>query len=139
VTDELVQKADHCIRGKRRFTTSEFSEEFPQTLRTTLCRIFTDILGYHKFCARWVQKQLTDFHKTQRMGSALMFLQRHWEEGGEFLDRIVTGDETWVQFVNTETKEQSKTVDAHALSQQAQEIQTNNVKQKVMATVFWDH
>jgi hypothetical protein len=36
------------------------------------------------------------------MGSALMFLQRYWEEGDEFLDRIVTGE----QFVNTKKKEQ---------------------------------
>jgi len=38
------------------------------------------------------------------MGSALTFLRRYWEEGDEFLDRIVTGDETWVQFMNAETK-----------------------------------
>ena len=56
------------------------------------------------------------------MGSALTFFQRYWE-GDEFLDRIVTGDETWVQFVNAETK-----VGAHAFSQQAQEIQTNTVE-----------
>ena len=42
------------------------------------------------------------------MGSALTFLQDYWEEGDEFLDRIVTGDENWVQFVNAETKEQCK-------------------------------
>jgi len=30
VTDELVQKVDQCLRGKRRFTISELSEEFPQ-------------------------------------------------------------------------------------------------------------
>jgi len=34
VTDELVQKVDQCLRGKRRFTISELSEEFPQTSRT---------------------------------------------------------------------------------------------------------
>ena len=67
-----------------------------------------DRLGYHEFCARWVPKQLADFPETQVMGSALTFLQRHWEEGDEFLDRIVTGDETWVQFVNAETKQQFK-------------------------------
>jgi len=42
------------------------------------------------------------------MGSALTFLQHYWVEGDEFLDRIVIGDETWVQFVNADTKEQSK-------------------------------
>jgi len=61
-------------------------------------------LGYHKFCARWVPKMLTGVYKTQRMGSALTFLQRYHDEGDEFLDKIVTGDETWVRFVNVETK-----------------------------------
>jgi hypothetical protein len=57
VTDELVQKFDQCVRGKRRFTISELSEKFPETSRTTLYRIVTDRLGYHKFCARWVPNQ----------------------------------------------------------------------------------
>ena len=60
MTDELVQKVNQCLCGKRHFTISELSEEFPQTSRTTLYRIVTDRLGYHKFCARWVPKQLTD-------------------------------------------------------------------------------
>jgi hypothetical protein len=64
------------------------------------------------------------------MGSALTYLQRYCEEGDEFLDRIVIGNEIWVQFVNAETEEQSKTVDAHAFPQQAQEIQTNIVEKK---------
>ena len=34
-------------------------------------------------------------HKTKRMGSALKFLARNTQEGDEFLDSIVTGDETW--------------------------------------------
>jgi len=60
VTDKPFQKFDQCLRGKRRFTISELSEEFPQTSRTTLYRIVTDRLGYHTFCARWVPKRLTD-------------------------------------------------------------------------------
>ena len=32
VTDELVQEVDQFLRGKRRFTISEPSEEFPQNL-----------------------------------------------------------------------------------------------------------
>jgi hypothetical protein len=32
------------------------------------------------------------------MSSALKFLTRHAQEGDEFLDSIVTGDETWVYY-----------------------------------------
>jgi len=69
----------------------------------------TKKIGYHKkFCARWVPKMLTDVHKTPRKTSALTFLQRYHDEGDKFLDKIVTGDETRVKFVNVETKEQSR-------------------------------
>jgi hypothetical protein len=38
------------------------------------------------------------------------FLERCHKDGDEFLNHIVrvTGDETWVSFVNVETKEHSK-------------------------------
>jgi transposase len=69
VTDELVEKFDQCVRGNHRLTISELSEEFTQISRTTLYRIVTDRLGYHKFCARWVPKQLTDLpHYMRRKG-----------------------------------------------------------------------
>jgi len=101
VTDELVQKVDQCVRGKRRFTLSELPEEFPQTSRTTLYRIVTERFGYHKFCARWVPKQLTDFHKTQRMGSALRFFSATGKRETNFLTEswLVTrlGYSYWMQ------------------------------------------
>ena len=97
-----------------------------------------DRLGYRKFCACWVPKQLTEFHKTQRMGSALMLLRRFWEETDEFLDRIVTGDKSCVQFVDAETKEQSKQwMHMHSPNKPKKFKQTLSNK-KMMATVFWD-
>jgi hypothetical protein len=45
---------------------------------------------------------ITGAHKTQRMVSALAFLERHHKDGDEFLNHIVrvTGDESRVAFVN---------------------------------------
>jgi hypothetical protein len=42
------------------------------------------------------------------MASILTFLQPYHKDGNEFFYNIVrvTGDETWVSFVNVETKEQ---------------------------------
>ena len=48
---------------------------------------------------------LTDDHKTKRMGSALKFLTRYEQEGDEFLDSFVTGDETWVFHHTPESKQ----------------------------------
>ena len=58
-------------------------------------------------CARWVPKILTDDHKTKRMGSVLKFLTRYAQEEDEFLDSIVTGDETWGFHHSPESKKQS--------------------------------
>jgi len=43
----------------------------------------------------------------KRMGSAPKFLTHYAQEGDEFLDSIVTGDETWVFHHTPEFKQQS--------------------------------
>ncbi|XKL68995.1 hypothetical protein PGB90_006764 [Kerria lacca] len=49
---------------------------------------------------------LTDNNKMVRMLSSLNILTRHCEEGNEFLNRIVTRDETWVYHDTLESKRQ---------------------------------
>jgi hypothetical protein len=51
---------------------------------------------------------LTDAHKMQRMVSTVTFLEWYHKNGDEFLNPVVpvTGDETWVPYVNVEIKEQ---------------------------------
>jgi len=83
-----------------------------------------------------VGTKTTDFHKTQRMGSVLTFLQRYWEEGDEFLDRIMTGDKTWVQFVNAETKEQSKQWMHSCSPNRPKKFKQTLPNKKLMATMF---
>jgi hypothetical protein len=50
---------------------------------------------------------LTDDHKTKLIGSTLKFIMRYAQEGDEFLDSIVTGDETWGFHYTPESKQQS--------------------------------
>jgi len=49
---------------------------------------------------------LTDNDKTKQMDSTLKFLTFYAQEGDEFLDSIVTGDETWVFHHTPESKQQ---------------------------------
>lgn len=137
-TDDLVQRVDQAIRENRRFTISVLSDSFPEISRSALYTIVSETLQYRKLCARWVPKMLSDRHKTQRMGAALAFLQRYHDEGPDFLNKIVTGDETWVHFETEETKEQSKQwMHSHSPSKPKKFKRTFS-NRKCMATVFWD-
>jgi hypothetical protein len=68
-------------------------------------------------------------------GFGFDFLERHHRDGDEFLNHIATGDETWVTFVNVETKKQSKQwMYAHSPNKP----KTNVACQKPLGTLFWD-
>lgn len=138
VTDELVAKVDEKVRENRRFTITELSLCFPQVSRTLLFEIVTQRLRYHKFCARWVPKILTDHHKGQRMGAALSFLEAYDRHGDSLLDCIVTGDETWVKHVNCETKLQSMQWGHTSSPKKPRKCLQTLSARKIMATVFWD-
>ncbi|GBM27855.1 hypothetical protein AVEN_66406-1 [Araneus ventricosus] len=107
VSADLIKEIDEKIRLLRNFTNSQLSEHLPNISRTVLYETVKRKLGYRKFCSRWVRKMLTEIHKTSRMGAALEFLSLYHTDAEDFLNRIVTGDETWVAHVNAETKQQS--------------------------------
>ncbi|GBN35367.1 hypothetical protein AVEN_205533-1 [Araneus ventricosus] len=105
VNGGLVVKVNEKIRENRRFTIRILFDDFPQISKTVLHEIVTNRLNYRKLCSRWVPKMLTDEHKTKGFSSALTFLTRYSEEGNEFRNKIVTGDETWVCHVTPESKQ----------------------------------
>ncbi|KAJ4439971.1 hypothetical protein ANN_08102 [Periplaneta americana] len=71
------------------------------------------------------------------LGAALTFLQRYHDDGDEFLDRIVTGDETWISHFTPENKQQSMHWRHRGSPVRTKFKQTLSVR-KVMCTVFWD-
>jgi histone-lysine N-methyltransferase SETMAR len=72
-----------------------------------------------------------------RMGLSLTHLSRYNMEANEFLDRIVTGDETWVHYTTPETKRDSMTW-KHVGSPPVRKFKLAPSARKMMATVFWD-
>lgn len=72
----------------------------------TIGRIIQE-LGLHKVCERRALGALSEDHKAQRMASAVSFLQQYAIHENDFLERIVTGDETWVHHHFPETKRAS--------------------------------
>ncbi|KAI6658737.1 Histone-lysine N-methyltransferase SETMAR-like [Oopsacas minuta] len=60
-----------------------------------------------KVTARWVPKLLSKEQKRERVRVSKELLSRYKAEE-DFLDRIVTGDETWFHYFEPESKTQSK-------------------------------
>jgi hypothetical protein len=94
----------------------------------TIGRIIQE-LGLHKVCERWALGALSEDHKAQRMVTAVPFLQQYAIHDHDFLERIVTGDETWVPGDKTcKPGVETSRVPATGKMQDG----------KVMAAVFWD-
>jgi histone-lysine N-methyltransferase SETMAR len=115
----------------------ELCEMIPDVSKTCTDNILTDRLGYAKVCARWVPRMLTEDHKRQRVEVAHEFLQAYETDGDEFLDSIVTADETWVHYTAPETKQQSRQR-KHLKSPKPRKFKQTLSAGKVMASVFWD-
>ncbi|KAJ4448759.1 hypothetical protein ANN_00150 [Periplaneta americana] len=138
ITEDLKTKVNDRILQDKRTSLDELHIAFPDISRSLLVEIVSQHLGYHKICARWVPRQLSDQHKTQRMASALTFLMRYHTDGDTFLDQIVTGDGTWVSHNTPETKLQSRQWHHPSSPKKPRKFKQILSTQKVMATVFWD-
>ena len=75
----------------------------------------------------------------ERCDSACQELLRQYEADGEaFLQRIITGDESWVHFYKPEWKQQSMGW-RHTSSPEPKKVQAQRSAGKVMLTFFWDY
>ena len=67
VSDETVNKVEELLLADRRLTVREISELLGDVSKTTVDKILTEILLYHKVCARWVPRMFSEQHKTKRL------------------------------------------------------------------------
>ncbi|KAJ4428910.1 hypothetical protein ANN_25904 [Periplaneta americana] len=117
INDDSVELVRQRIMENRHFTITELSSLFPQISRSLLHR-----LSLSTCCSK---------------RAALTFLQWYHDDGDEFLDRIVTGDETWISHFIPETKQQSMHW-RHSGSPVRTKFKQSLLVRKVMCTVFWD-
>ncbi|KAJ4451673.1 hypothetical protein ANN_03143 [Periplaneta americana] len=136
INDDRVELVRQCIMENRRFTITELSSHFPQISRSLLHEIVTKHLLLKKCVPGGCRKPDTRT-QMQRLGAALTFLQLYHDDGDEFLDRIVTGDETWISHFTPKTKQQSMHWRHSGSPVRTKFKQTLSVR-KVMCTVFWD-
>ena len=118
-TEDNKGRVNELIQTDRRLKIREISESLDIS-KSTVHRIVFDELHYRKVSARWVPKELTADHKTQRVETCETLLNRcrtvtgamnasgdlqQYDEA--FLRSIITGDETWIHPITPEKKRDS--------------------------------
>lgn len=135
-TDEKLEEARAIILTDRRVTIEEIALQLGISQGTAYSLVH-DILGFHKVAARWVPRHLTEEHKRNRQHICSSLLERYNREGDNFLNRIITGDETWVHHYEPETKRQSMQW-KHTSSPSSKKFKSQPSAGKLLLTVFWD-
>ena len=129
-------KVEEMVMANRRMTVQEISEGLNISHGSVLT-ILHDHLNMTKVSSRWVPKKLTDDQKACRVNISEECLRRYQEEGEEFLDSIVTEDESWFPLFSPESKRQSMQW-KHKDSPPPTKCRALESQKKVLYAVFWD-
>ena len=100
-----INQADALIKENRCITINELAESLGVSAGSAVK--IMDTLGYSNVCARWVPRQLTKPYKQFRLKACSELLE-YCHSDKIFLQRIVTGDETWVHHFKLESKRASR-------------------------------
>ena len=130
---EIVHNLVMCVRRRDlRSTASEVGIRF-----WAVQTILTDILGMSKVSAKWVPRMLTDDQKRHRHDISRYLLSRYEDGPSNFIDRVVTQDETWVHHFDPESKMQSMQW-KHPGSPPPKKFKRVSSAGKVIASVHWN-
>ena len=131
-----VLKVKTLVDHNRRITVRELASCLDLSVGN-VHRILHKQLGMRRVAARWIPRLLDKDQKQARVKAAQCFLQRFHKEGQQFLDRIVTVDETWVSTFDPETK-QSSSMWKTPSSPSPQKARVCRSHKKQMFIVFYD-
>ena len=88
-----IDQADALVKENRRITINDIAKSLGVSAGSAVK--IMDTLGYSKVCARWVPRQLTEANKQSCLETSSELLE-YCHSDKAFLQRIVTGDKTWV-------------------------------------------
>ena len=96
-----IDQADALIKGNKRITINELAESLGVSAGSAVK--IMDTRGFSKVSARWVPRQLIEAYKQSRQEACFERLE-YCHSDKAFLERIATGDETWVHHFKPESK-----------------------------------
>uniref|UniRef100_A0A1B6MJV2 Mos1 transposase HTH domain-containing protein n=1 Tax=Graphocephala atropunctata TaxID=36148 RepID=A0A1B6MJV2_9HEMI len=135
-TDDNIERVRQVVRENRRITIDEILSKVNLS-HGSVHTILHDHLNMHRICLRMVPKMLTPEHKEQRMIMAGDLIDAA-DADPNFLQKIVTGDETWCFLYDPQTKRQSSEWKTKT-SPRKEKFRLDKSKGKVMLEVFFDY
>ena len=132
---EMCKKVRDLVYSDRRIQVEEIAQALGIS-HGSVSTILHDRLGMPKLTARWVPKSLSDEQMATRASVCSALLKR-FRSKDDFLLRLVTVDETWVHYYESENKAQSRQWVGPGFLR-PKKFKTQPSAGKVMATVFWD-
>ena len=136
LTEENVELVKNIVLSDRRLKVKEIIAQSSLSCGTVFT-ILHDHLNMKKISARFVPKLLSAIQQKERKETCELFLQLHGANKNDFLERIVTGDETMVLYHDPTTKKESMEW-RRPDENRPIKAKVAGSKKKIMASIFWD-
>lgn len=135
-TDENINKVRELVLENRGISIHEIADDLNISYGSAE-HILVDVLGMRRVAARLVPKTLNFLQKERRIAVAKEMISNA-DSDSTFMQRIITGDETWVYEFDMPTEQQSSEWRAKN-EPKPQKSRQSRSKIKVLLTVFFDY
>ena len=135
-TSEKVAEVEAMVMADRRVKVLEIAVECGISCGT-VHNILHNHLQLSKVSARWIPRNLNAQDRHLRVAATRKHLERFDTNRSEFVEHLVTGDETWIHHWDPESKQESMQW-KHRGSPPPKKFRTRPSAGKIMATIFWD-
>jgi hypothetical protein len=129
---ENIQRVHDLVMSDRRITTGIITDKLGIS-KSSVQTILKEDLNKQKLCAKIVPKVFTQEQK-RHVACCQDWMEN--EEGSNFLQRIITGDKSWIYECDPETKRQSEEW-KHSGSSRSKKACKSRSKIKIMLIVFF--
>ena len=97
ISQEMIDRVERLVLNNRRIKVAELASECGIS-NGSVYTIIHEHLGMSKISARWVPRILNMQDRQQRVESIQEILEVYNDNPEDFHTRLVTGDETWLQY-----------------------------------------
>lgn len=134
--EETIHRIEDLVLTDRRVKMHQLAQMVGIS-KGSINSILHDKLNMNKVSARWVPKMLTAFDKRNRLESSTELVGLYDRNPEDFMNRIVTGDESWCYYYDPATKQESQHW-KHPGSPTPIKFKKVKSAGKVMGIFFWD-